>query len=245
MAETTYTPFASEPHAVAVRLIVRRVKPTQAPNWPLSPTTATTPSSPTGGRLPGVGGGPSSPRPGGERHKRPQVRRGTQPHALGTILRQRRLDGRAGDIPQPGPLDFPHRSGCAGDEHKDPQASPLLPGRTTHTLGPPPHPASPAALALGGPGSAGALEHGCAPCQHLPDTLHRPLDPSSVCPIAWPNPVRVNPPCLLPPLALQIRVKTGLRPSQHLINPAPALPFRPLHSPQDLTLPFPRLPSPA
>ena len=71
--------------------------------------------------------------------------------AFGTILRQRRLAGRAGDSPQPGPLDFPHRSGCAGDEHKDPQASPLLPGRTTHTLGPPPHPASPAALAMGGP----------------------------------------------------------------------------------------------
>ena len=32
-------------------------------------------------------------------------------------------------FPQPGPLDFPHRFGCAGGEHKDPQAPPVLPGR--------------------------------------------------------------------------------------------------------------------
>ena len=43
-----------------------------------------------------------------------------------------------------------HRSGRAGDDHKDPQASPVLLGRTTHTLSPSAHPASPAALALGG-----------------------------------------------------------------------------------------------
>ena len=48
VAETTYTPFQSEPGAAPVRLIVRRVKPTPVPNWPSSPPTAITASSPTG-----------------------------------------------------------------------------------------------------------------------------------------------------------------------------------------------------
>ena len=47
VAETIYTPFASEPDAVPVRLIVRRASPPPAPSWPSSPTTAITPSSPT------------------------------------------------------------------------------------------------------------------------------------------------------------------------------------------------------
>ena len=48
VAETTYTPFQGEPEAAPVRLIVRRVKPTPGPNWPSSPATAITASSPTG-----------------------------------------------------------------------------------------------------------------------------------------------------------------------------------------------------
>ena len=48
VAETTYTPFQGEPEAAPVRLIVRRVKPTPVPNWPSSPATAITASSPTG-----------------------------------------------------------------------------------------------------------------------------------------------------------------------------------------------------
>ena len=48
VAETTCTPFQSEPDAAPVRLIVRRVKPTPVPNWPSSPPTAITASSPTG-----------------------------------------------------------------------------------------------------------------------------------------------------------------------------------------------------
>ena len=43
VAETSYTPFASEPGAVPVRLIVRRMKPTPGSNWRCSPPTATTP----------------------------------------------------------------------------------------------------------------------------------------------------------------------------------------------------------
>ena len=48
VAETTYTPFQTEPDAPPVRLIVRRVKPRPVPNWPSSPATAITASSPTG-----------------------------------------------------------------------------------------------------------------------------------------------------------------------------------------------------
>ena len=53
VAEAEYTPFRSEPDAAPVRLIVRRVKP--APGSQLSrcsPTTAITPSSPTGRATP-------------------------------------------------------------------------------------------------------------------------------------------------------------------------------------------------
>ena len=52
VAETTYTPFRTEPGAAPVRLIVRRVKPTPVPSWPSSPPTAITASSPTGTGIP-------------------------------------------------------------------------------------------------------------------------------------------------------------------------------------------------
>ena len=42
-------------------------------------------------------------------------------------------------------------SGRAGGDHQDPPAAVLLPGRTAHPLGPPPHPASATALAPGNP----------------------------------------------------------------------------------------------
>ena len=48
VAETTCTPFQSEPGAAPVRLIVRRVKPGPVLNWLSSPPTAITASSPTG-----------------------------------------------------------------------------------------------------------------------------------------------------------------------------------------------------
>ena len=47
VAETEYTPFGSEPDAVPVRLIVRRVKPTPGSQLALFPVTAITLSSPT------------------------------------------------------------------------------------------------------------------------------------------------------------------------------------------------------
>ena len=52
VAETTYTPFQSEPDAAPVRLIIRRCSPRPAPNWLSSPPTAITASSPTGTEKP-------------------------------------------------------------------------------------------------------------------------------------------------------------------------------------------------
>ena len=46
------------------------------------------------------------------------------------------------DGPQPGTLDNTHRPGRDGSNHQDPATTLLLPGRTPHPQGPPPHPAS-------------------------------------------------------------------------------------------------------
>ena len=100
---------------------------------------------------PRTGGRPPLPRRDRERHPGSEVRRGPEPSPLGTLCRQRSLAGGAGDGPQPGPLDRTHRSGRAGDNHQDHPAALPLPGRTAHTQGPPPHPASATALALGNP----------------------------------------------------------------------------------------------
>ncbi len=97
VAETTYTPFQSEPDATPVRLIVRRVKPTPGSQLALLPPTAITASSPTGM------GRPWNWRPiiaatrDRERHPRPEVRRRAEPSPLGALRRQRRLAGRPGD----------------------------------------------------------------------------------------------------------------------------------------------------
>ena len=53
--------------------------------------------------------------------------------------------------PQPGTLDSAHRSGRTGGNHQDPATTLLLPRRTAHPLGAPPHFASSPALALGKP----------------------------------------------------------------------------------------------
>lgn len=47
VAQTTYTCFAGTRHAITVRLVVRRGRPTRDPSWHCSRTGTTTPSSPT------------------------------------------------------------------------------------------------------------------------------------------------------------------------------------------------------
>ena len=65
-----------------------------------------------------------------------------------------------------GPLDGAARSGRAGGDHQDPPATLLLPGRTAHPQGPPPHFASAPALAL------------AKPVQSRPGTAARDSTPS-------------------------------------------------------------------
>ena len=78
-----------------------------------------------------------------------------------------------------GPLDNSHRSGRADRNHQDPQATLLLPPRTAHPLGPPPHPASAPGLALG------------KPVQSCPGTIARPADPFlTVAPATGPPPLQ-------------------------------------------------------
>ena len=107
VAETTYMPFKSDPGAVPVRLIVRRVKPT--PGSQLALFASCLHHRPRG-RHPGPGGRPSAPRRDRECHPRPEVRRGAQSSPLGTLPRQRCLAGGAGDGPQLGAQDNAHRS---------------------------------------------------------------------------------------------------------------------------------------
>ena len=151
VAETTYTPFQTEPDAAPVRLIVRRVRPTPGSQLALFANYSYHAFITDRGECPGSRGRPPPPRRDLERHPGPEVRRGAQPSPLGTLRRQRRLAGGPGDGPQPGPVDRPHRSGRATGNHQDPQATLPLPRRTAHPLGAPPHPAPPQTLALGNP----------------------------------------------------------------------------------------------
>ena len=167
VAETTCTPFQSEPDAAA-----------GAAHRPACEAHARFPAGPLRhlqlSRLhhrPGrgdarTGGRPSPPRRDRECHPRPQARCGVEPSPLGPLRRQRRLAGGTGDSPQHRPLDSAHRSGRAGGDHQDPPAAVLLPGRTDHPLGAPPHTASATALALGSPvrSCPGPIARPATPC---------------------------------------------------------------------------------
>ena len=112
VAETTYTPFQSEPDAAPVRLIVRRVKPAPGSQLALFATYS------YHGFITDRDGETLELEADHRRHRRdrecdtrPQVRRRAEPSPLGPLRRQRRLAGGTGDGPQPGPLDSPHRPG--------------------------------------------------------------------------------------------------------------------------------------
>ena len=152
VAETTCTPFQSEPDAAPVRLIVRRLKPTPGSQLALFAKYS------YHGFITDRDGEMLELEADHRRHAeienchpRPQARCGVEPSPLGPLRRQRRLAGGTGDGPQHRPLDSAHRSGRAGGDHQDPPAAVLLPGRTDHPLGAPPHTASATALALGSP----------------------------------------------------------------------------------------------
>ena len=151
VAETSYTPFQSEPEAAPVCLIVRRVKPTPGSQLALFANYSYHAFITDREGKPWNWSRPSPPRRDRERHPRPEVRRGAQPSPLGPLLRQRHLAGRPGHRPQPGPLDSAYRSGRAGGHHQDHPAAALLPRRTDYPLGASSHFASSPALALGNP----------------------------------------------------------------------------------------------
>ena len=180
VAETTYTPFQSEPDAAPVRLIVRRVKPTPGSQLALFASYSYHGCiTDREGETLELLSRPSPPRRDRERHPRPQVRRRAQPSPLRPLRRQRRLAGGAepapysirGDRPQPGSLDRAARSGRAGGDHQDPPTTVLLYRRTAHPFGAPPHPASSKALALGNP------------VQSRPRSIASPATPSLTAPV--------------------------------------------------------------
>ena len=155
VAETTYTPFQSEPGAAPVRLIVRRVKPTPGSQLALFASYSYHALHHRPGRRhPGAGGRPPSPRRDRECDTRPQVRRRAEPSPLGPLCRQRRPAGGTGDGAQPGPLARPHRPRSADRDHQDAETPGLRPGRTAHPLRTPVDPASSQALAVGGAGQS-------------------------------------------------------------------------------------------
>ena len=197
VAETEYTPFESKPDAVSVRRIVRRVKPTPGSQLAVVTNysyhafitdrdgdtrdleadhrrhaeienTIRDPASSAGQALKyGVG---LNHLPSGRFAANPEPAEGG-------------LAGHTSDGPQPRPLDHAHRSGRAGDDHQDPPATFLRPGRTHHQQGPPPHFASATGLALAKPVQpcSGPIARTATPFLTVPLTF----DLSTMTPYAW------------------------------------------------------------
>ncbi len=186
VAETTYTPFADKADAAPVRLIVRRVKPTPGSQLALFTDYS--------------------------HHTFITDREGDTLALEADHRRQRRLAGGPGPGPQSGPLDRTPRAGPAADDHQDPPATLLRPGRTHHPQGPPSHLASPPGLAL------------AKSVPFRPGTIARPAAPfliaPPICPpIAWlrsakPVPARLR--------LLSARQSWLLPVSQHVQHPLPA-----------------------
>ena len=151
VAETTYVPFQNEPDATAVRLIVRRVKPTPGSQLALFATYS------YHAFITDRDGDTLELDADHRRHAeienaiRSQVRCGAEPPALRAFPRQRRLAGGTGHRPQPGPLDGTPRSARTDVHHQDPPTTLLLPGRTHQPQSPSPHFASASGLALAKP----------------------------------------------------------------------------------------------
>jgi hypothetical protein len=151
VAETTYTPFADQKDALPVRLIVRRVKPT--PGSQLALLTLYDYHAFVTDR----DGATLVLEADHRRHAEIEnairdLKYGMGLNHLpsGRVWRQRRLAGRPGDRSQSRPLDNPDRAGC-GDRHdEDPAAAAVRDRRPPHQIGPPGHPPSAGALAVGG-----------------------------------------------------------------------------------------------
>ena len=139
VAETSYTPFHSEPDAAPVRLIVRRVQPTPGCQPALFASYS------YHGCITDREGNTLELEADHRRHA--EIENAIRDLKYGVGLNhlpsgrfpanpepaEGGLAGRPGHRPQPGPLDRPHRPGRADrDHHQDPAAAFLRPGRTAH-----------------------------------------------------------------------------------------------------------------
>ena len=153
VAETTYTPFQSEPDAATVRLIVRRVKPTPGSQLALFANYS------YHAFITDRDGDTLYLEADHRRHA--EIENAIRDLKYGVGLNHL-TSGRFPANPEPaegglagrpgeGPLDNARRPGRVRDHHQDPQATLLRSGRTAHPLSAPPHFASSPALALGSP----------------------------------------------------------------------------------------------
>ena len=189
VAETTYTPFQGEPEAAPVRLIVRRVKPTPGSQLALFASYS------YHGFITDRDGETLELEADHRRHAEIENAIRDLKHGVGLN------HFPSGRFPANGAWlavqvlahnlarwNRAHRSGRGGGDHQDPPAALLLPGRTAHPLGPPPHFASATGLALGNPvhsrpGSIASPAIACLTAPTAPDTSTRLLNhPHRVAP---------------------------------------------------------------
>ena len=141
VAETTYTPFQSEPDAVPVRLIVRRVKPTPGSQLALFASYSyhafitdrdgdTLDLEADHRRHAEIENAIRDLKYGVGLNHLPSGRFPANPE-----LAEGGLAGGTSAGPQPGTLDHAHRAGRAGDDHQDPPAAFHLPGWSAHPQG--------------------------------------------------------------------------------------------------------------
>ena len=152
VAETIYVPFQDEPDAAPVQLIVRRVKPTPGSQLALFAAYS------YHGFITDRDGDTLELEAGHRRHAEIENAIRDLKYGVGlNHLPSGRFAANAAWLavqvmaPQLGPLDRAHRSGRAGGDHQDPATPLLLPRRTAHPFGAPPHFTSSPALALGKP----------------------------------------------------------------------------------------------
>ena len=157
VAETSYSPFQSEPNAAPVRLIVRRVKPTPGSQLALFANYSyhafitdrdgdTLYLEADHRRHAEIENAIRDLKYGVGLNHLPSGRFPANPEPA-----EGGLAGRPGHGPQSGSLDNARRPGRATGNHQDPQAALLRSARTAHPLGPASHPASAPGLALAGP----------------------------------------------------------------------------------------------
>ena len=213
VAETSYTPFASEPNAVPVRLIVRRVQPTPGSQLALLAEYS------YHAFITDRDGDTLELEADHRRHAEIENAIRDLKYGVGlNHLPSGRFPANAAWLavqtmahpPLADPLDHAHRSGRAGGNHQDPPATLLLPGRAHHPQGTPAHLASPPGLALAKP-----VQQRPGPIAHTAASFLTPpsaFDLSTMTPHACPSSAQAG---LLQRSALKIAPSTATTGRQH------------------------------